>query len=141
MRASVAQQVNRRDTVLAALAGSLSVVMSGTGACAQTGAVAFPAAGRKLLVTFPKFRAELDFHSHESLTWTLFNADGSRGRFETVAISVQPIAEAIFMVTWQEANKTTVVQVEDFAQKVIYTNITRPDGTFLQSRGTFVEAS
>lgn len=141
MTGSAAQHVDRRQTVRAALAGSIGVLVSGAGALAQTIPVAFSGAGRKFMVTFPNFRAELQFHSHESLTWTLFNADGSRGRSETVAIRVQPIVEAIFMVTWQEANKTTVVQVEDFAQKVIYTNITRPDGTFLQSRGTFVEAS
>ena len=100
---------------------------------------AFPVVGRRLLVTFPAFRTELHFHSTSSLTWYLLNSDGTTGRSEKVAIRIQPVADKVFLVTWQEANKTTVVQVEDFERKVILTNITRPDGTFLQSKGTFVE--
>lgn len=108
-------------------------------AFAQNSSSTFPGAGRKFSVIFPAFRATLDFHSELSLTWTLINADGSHGRTETVAIRTQEVAPSVFLVTWQEANKTTVVQVEDFANGVIFTNITRPDGTFLQNKGTFSE--
>lgn len=125
------------------LVGTALVLLLPLAACQTTPATPqespFPAVGRKLLVTFPAFRAELHFHSSSSLTWYLLNADGSKGRSERVDIRVQPVGDRLFLVTWQEANKTTVVQVEDFARKVIFTNITRPDGTFIQSRGTFVE--
>ena len=129
---------DRRTMVLAALASATALAGCQTtspGKAENT----FPAVGRRYLVTFPAFRAELHFGSASSLTWYLLNADGSKGRSERVDIRVQPVVELIFLVTWQEANKTTVVQVEDFARKAIFTNITRPDGTFLQSRGTFVE--
>jgi hypothetical protein len=36
----------------------------------------------------------------------------------------------------QQANKTTVVHVEDFEQGIVYTTITQPDSTFLNLRGT-----
>lgn len=100
----------------------------------------YPAVGRRLLVTFPAFRAELNIHSASSLTWFLLNPDGSKGRSETVSVRIQHVSGRIFLVTWQEANKTTVVQVQDFTRSAVFTNITRPDGTFLQSRGSFVEA-
>ena len=131
---------NRRAAMLVALVAVLAPIS----ACQTTPSAqmesAFPAVGRRLLVTFPAFRAELHFHSMSSLTWYLLNPDGTKGRSETVAIRVQPVADKVFLIAWQEANKTTVVQVEDFERKVIYTNITRPDGTFLQSKGTFTEA-
>ena len=58
---------------------------------------------------------------------TPMNADGTNGRSEKVEIRVEPVADRVFLVAWQEANKTTVVQVEDFERKVILTNITRPE--------------
>jgi len=45
----------------------------------------------------------------------------------------------IFLVTWQEADKTTVVHVEDYVKRTIVTNITNPDLTFEQYHGTFTE--
>jgi hypothetical protein len=134
-------QQNRRAAMRVALAAALAPVA----ACQTTPSVqtesAFPVVGRRLLVTFPGFRTELHFHSTSSLTWYLLNSDGTTGRSEKVAIRIQSVADKVFLVTWQEANKTTVVQVEDFERKVILTNITRPDGTFLQSKGTLVEMS
>lgn len=99
----------------------------------------FPGVGRRYLATFPAFRFELHFASPSSLTWTQIDDDGSLGRFETVAIRIEPIADSIYVVSWQEANKTTVVHVEDFARDAVVTNITRADGTFLQARGSFAE--
>jgi hypothetical protein len=123
-------QQNRRAAIRVALAAALAPVA----ACQTTPSVqtesAFPVVGRRLLVTFPAFQ-----------TWYLLNSDGATGRSERVEIRIQPVADKVFLVTWQEANKTTVVQVEDFERKVILTNVTRPDGTFLQSKGAFVEMS
>jgi len=60
---------------------------------------------------------------------------------ETVAIKIEPIARMIFLVTWQEADKTTVVHIEDYRKKTIITNITNPDLTFDEFHGTFVRLS
>ena len=126
---------------LALLTGLTAAALAGCQATPPIQAEApYPAVGKRLLVTFPTFRAELNIHSASSLTWLLVNADGSRGRSETVTIRVQSVGSQIFLVTWQEASKTTVVQLHDFSRNVIFTNVTRPDGTFLQSRGSFVEA-
>jgi hypothetical protein len=45
----------------------------------------------------------------------------------------------LFLVTWQEADKTTVVHIEDYGRQTIITNITNPDLSFQQFHGTFIE--
>jgi hypothetical protein len=99
----------------------------------------FPGTGHKYIVDFDVFRVELAFTSSASLTYTGIAQDGTRGSSQTVAIAVMPIADNIFLVTWQEADKTTVVHVEDYAKKTIVTNITNSDLSFEQHFGTFVE--
>ncbi|HZP86964.1 MAG TPA: hypothetical protein VFB54_09080 [Burkholderiales bacterium] len=130
----------RRTLMLGALTTAGAVALLGCQTVAPVVATSdFPGVGRRYLVTFPTFRVELHFESVSSLTWTLINTDGSRGRYEKVAIRVQAVAGTIFLITWQEANKTTVVSVEDFGQRIMFSNITRADGTFLQAKGTFIE--
>lgn len=101
--------------------------------------VSFPAVGHRYLVDFVQFRVELYFSSETSLTYTGIRQDGTRGQSETVTIRVEPIADAIFLVTWQEADKTTVVHLEDYRRMSIVTTITNPDLSFDQYHGTFVE--
>jgi len=43
---------------------------------------------------------------------------------ETVTTEVTPVAPDVFMVTWKESDKTTVVHIEDYGSMVFYTNIT-----------------
>lgn len=49
------------------------------------------------------------------------------------------VADMVFMVTWKEPDGSTVTHVEDFNNAVVYTNITLPDHTFLNYKGTFTE--
>jgi hypothetical protein len=62
-------------------------------------------------------------------------------RPETVTVKVEPITGEIFLVTWQESDKTTVVHIEDYGRHTIVTNITNPDLTFDQFHGTFKQLS
>jgi hypothetical protein len=54
---------------------------------------------------------------------------------------VTPIAPNVFMVTWVEGDKTTVVHVEDYGGMVFYTNVT--DGgdrhEFLKFKGSVTQ--
>ncbi len=102
-------------------------------------AISFPAIGHRYLVDFSAFRVELNFRSLHSLTYSDVAADGSRDASETVTIHVEAIGPLLFLVTWQEADKTTVAHVEDYQKNTIVTNITNPDLTFEQFHGTFVE--
>jgi hypothetical protein len=97
----------------------------------------FPGSGRTLQVDFAAFRVKLAFASDTSLTYTVLNRDGSLGESETVEIKTERIAEDLFLVTWQEADKTTVVHIEDFGRQTIITNITEPGNQFSQFHGTF----
>ncbi|MBP2627586.1 MAG: hypothetical protein H6Q68_2297 [Firmicutes bacterium] len=60
-----------------------------------------------------------------------------KGFTETVEISVTPIRPGVFMVAWQEENKTTVFHIEDFEKGIIYANITLPGNTSLRLQGPF----
>ena len=95
----------------------------------------FPAVSHRYLVNFQAFRVELYFQSETMLTYTSIREDGSRGDSETVSIMVEPIRDQLFLVTWQEADKTTVVHLEDYKNNLIITNITRPDSCFAKFHG------
>ena len=99
----------------------------------------FPAVGHSYLVDFQKFKVKLNFLSETSLFWAVLNPDGSVAQSETDAIRVEAIGPQLFLVTWQENDKTTVVHIEDYANKTIITNITNPDLSFEQFHGTFTE--
>jgi hypothetical protein len=86
----------------------------------------FPAVGHRYLVDFEAFRIELDFASETSMTYYNLDQNGQRVGQETVTIAVEPIRDGLFLVTWTESDKTTVVRVEDYRENRIITNITDP---------------
>ena len=102
---------------------------------------AFPGVGHRYFVDFGAFQVELDFASDTSLTYYNLDKDGNKVGSETVAIKVEPITDGIFLVTWQESDKSTVVHIEDYVQHTIVTNITEPDLTFDQFHGSFRQLS
>jgi hypothetical protein len=113
----------------------------------------FPAVGHKYLVAFKsqdgarRFRVQLDFHSLTSLTYTGVGSDGAlSGDSETVTITVDPIRDLLFLVTWKEQFGTTVVHLEDYTKNSIITNITSPSDDprnpdFSTFHGTFTQVS
>ena len=98
---------------------------------------AFPAVGHTYFVDFVAFRVQLQFTSDTSLTYYNVDSNGNIVGSETVTVKVEPITRQIFLVTWQESDKTTVVHIEDYEKHTIVTNITNPDLTFDQFHGTF----
>jgi hypothetical protein len=99
----------------------------------------FPGTGHRYFVDFVAFRVELDFTSDTSLTYYNLDKDGNKTGSETVIIKTEPITDGIFLVTWQESDKSTVVHIEDYLRKTIVTNITQSDLSFLQFHGKFRE--
>ncbi len=68
---------------------------------------------------------------------TLTTAEGPfKGTAETVQIAVTPIRPGIFLISWQEKDKTTVVHVEDYKNGIVHTNITGRSGAFIHRSGT-----
>lgn len=101
----------------------------------------FPAIGHRYLVDFQAFRVELFFASEKSLTYMGVRPDGSHGAAETVNINVEPVRDLLFLVTWQEADKTVVVHLEDYRLNTIVTHITNPDLSFEKYHGTVTQLS
>lgn len=101
----------------------------------------FPAVGHRYLVDFKAFRVELYFSSETSLTYTNLDRDGKPVGSETVNIKVKSIRDRLFIVTWQESDKTTVVHLEDYKDNRIITNITDPDSTFSEYQGSMKQIS
>lgn len=102
---------------------------------------AFPGVGKTYLVDFVRWRTRLQFHSETSLTYTGVRQDGSLGPSETVTIAIDPVRDGLFLVTWQESDKTTVVHLEDYSEMRIITHITSPDGSFDIFHGAMTEAA
>jgi hypothetical protein len=94
-----------------------------------------------------QFRVQLDFHSLTALTYTGVRPDGSlSGGSETVTITVEPIRDQLFLVTWKEEFGTTVVHLEDYKDNTIITNITSPGDDprkpdFSKFHGTMTQVS
>jgi len=99
----------------------------------------FPGAGHRYFVDFVAFQVELDFTSETSLTYYNLDKNGNKVGSETVTIKVELITDGIFLVTWQESDKTTVVHIEDYNRQTIVTNITEPDLSFDQFHVKFRE--
>lgn len=94
---------------------------------------AFPAVGHVYQVDFGQGHVfNLNFHSMTAMS---FSVPGEAGQANE-AITVTPIRPQVFMVTWQESDKTTVTHVEDYQNGVVFTNITPPDGSFIHWKGT-----
>lgn len=97
----------------------------------------FPAPGQTYEARF----GALAFHLQ-------FDLDGHTMRFtpadapdfdsaQAVTYRAVAIRPGVFMVTWTEADRTTVTHVEDFENGVVHTNITQPDHSFLNLSGSW----
>jgi hypothetical protein len=96
-----------------------------------------PVIGHSFVVNFGEYVFKLDFKSETEMTYTSLKGS-TTGTSETVQITRKEIRPNVFMVYWQEQDKTTVTHVEDFSKGVVYTNITHPDNTFTNLGGTLV---
>jgi len=95
----------------------------------------FPAVGHIYEANFGSWVHYLHFESETVMA--LINAEGpSEGTSETVRIAVTPIRPGVFMICWQEADKTMVVDVEDFENGIVHTNIFKPRDGFIHRSGT-----
>jgi hypothetical protein len=93
--------------------------------------------GNKFLVTFGMAKAILHFQSETSLTFTILEKDGGEVNVaETVAVKMTELRPQLFMVTWKEESGTTVTQVQDYENEIIYSNWTIPGGEFKNIQGT-----
>ena len=95
----------------------------------------FPAVGHVYEANFGSWVHHLHFESETVMTITTAGGPFA-GASETVAIAVTPLRPGVFLTSWQEQDKTTVVHVEDYTKSIVYTHITQRSGTFLRRSGT-----
>lgn len=77
---------------------------------------------------------EQHYHSAERMHYKVLTGPRA-GAEETITIDIKLIRPSVFLVSWQEGDRTTVVHVEDFDAGVFYSNVTLPDATFRRFTG------
>lgn len=75
------------------------------------------------------------------MTYYNLDANGQRVGQETVTIAVKPIRDGLFLVTWTELDKTTVVHLEDYRLNRIITDITDPTTGLAKFEGVMTEVA
>jgi hypothetical protein len=63
------------------------------------------------------------------------------GQEELLTVTIVPVRDALFVVSWQEADSSTVVHVEDFESRSFVSCVTTAEARFLQFQGSMVRAS
>lgn len=81
-------------------------------------------------VSFEAFSARLTTLPNNELRFHI--PEGPFAHTEAVKITTTLIRPGVFLVSWVEAGGATVVHVEDFANAILYSHATLPDGTFLR---------
>jgi hypothetical protein len=68
-------------------------------------------------------------------TLTLIEIRGpNSGNMLLLPVKIVELRPKLFMVTWQEPNKETVTEIEDYENGVLYANITSPKDKFFTLR-------
>ena len=63
------------------------------------------------------------------------------GQEELLTVMIVPVRDALFVVSWPEADSSTVVHVEDFESRSFISCVTTAEAKFLQFQGSMVRAS
>lgn len=82
--------------------------------------------------TFDAFAVRITTLPNRELSFHI--AEGPYAHTETVKVVATAIRPGVFLVSWVEASGATVVHVEDFAQSLLYSHATLPNGTFLRMK-------
>ena len=59
---------------------------------------------------------------------------------ETVETKMVELRPQLFQVTWKEENGKTITQVQDYENEIVYSNVTLPNGQFVNLKGTIKQA-
>ncbi|MDX3773515.1 nuclear transport factor 2 family protein [Chromatiaceae bacterium AAb-1] len=91
--------------------------------------------GLEMNVSYPDFQVSLSLLSSTQLKFEI--KEGPFARIETVDIQVIPLGNSTFIVSWQEKDGATVINIQDYDRNLIQSFATLPNGTFLRMTGTF----
>jgi len=100
----------------------------------QKDASLIPVVGRTFEVDFGESVFHTTFDSESRLTFKPIK--GSLGTLETVSYKNVEVGPNARLLYWQEKDKSTVTGYWDFEKRIVFSNVTLPDHTFLNLRGT-----
>lgn len=100
--------------------------------------IAFPASGHVYRADYgdPVYRVAFA-DDGRTLRWAAFAAEDFDAEAKKETYRIIPIRPGVFMVTWKEADGTTVTHVEDFENDTVHAAITLPDNTLLNLTGSW----
>lgn len=100
----------------------------------------YPMVGKKYIVRFPTMSFVLHFISETKLEFIVEKSpDLPPGSSHIVDITIQPLRDEIFLVSWQEASGNTVVHIEDFKNHEVHAFLTMKDLSFIKQTAPLIE--
>jgi hypothetical protein len=96
---------------------------------------AIPLTGHVFEADFGALTFHLRFEADNIITLTEVRGP-QPGRKQTLNIKKVEIRPNVYLVHWQEADKTTVTDLQDYENQVVYANITTPKSELLSLKGT-----
>jgi hypothetical protein len=100
----------------------------------------YPMIGKKYYIKFPTMSFYLNFISDTRLEFIVERSpDLPPGSAHTVDITIQPLRDGLYLVSWQEASGNTIVHVEDFNEHQVYAFLTMKDSQFIRQVAPMVE--
>lgn len=103
--------------------------------------MSYPASDRTLTIDFGDdgpfgpFAADLTFSSADQTVSFIVTRGALKGKAETLPFAATEIRSGLWLVTWQEADLLTVVQVQDFEANTVTSAVTTADQQFVMLNG------
>jgi hypothetical protein len=94
--------------------------------------------GKTFIADFGEKIFELYYKNQGTLLLTELKGP-SAGRKQVLAVKIVELRPKLFIVNWQESNKLTVTDIEDYEQGIVYANLTTPKDTFENLKGALRE--
>jgi phenolic acid decarboxylase len=86
--------------------------------------------------------AEIEHHYVSSTQMRYRILTGSRaGEVGQVELQIQPVRGALYFVSWQESDRSTVVHLEDFSNCTFISCFTSPEAEFFRIQGRMRRAT
>ncbi len=94
--------------------------------------------GRLFEADFGEKAYTLLYENNKKLTLTEVKGPNV-GKVQDLSVTIVELRPNLFMVNWQETNKLTVTDIEDYENGVVYANMTTPNDNFISIKGTLRE--
>lgn len=96
----------------------------------EKGQKTFPIVGHVFEADFGEKAFHLFYENENTLMLTDVRGPDV-GKKQVLAVKIVELRPNVYMVTWQEENKATVTDIEDYEKQVVYANLTTPKNNFL----------